>query len=439
MEHMRILSEKSLSRRILENTLRIFAVLVLKRYHPVIIGVTGSVGKSSTKEAIALVMASEYSVRKSEGNYNNEIGIPLTILGEKSPGHSLLGWAQVIFRTGVLLLFPCRYPDVLVLEMAVDRPGDMEYLLRFIPVTVGVVTRIGESHLEHFKTVGAIAKEKGRLVTRLPEEGIAILNADDARVIALAEKIKGKVFTYSISGEATVSGEHYAFDERTGVGFSFKLKYEGVSIPVRLPNLMGEHLVSSALAAVAVGLALRVNPVSIVTALERFESLPGRMRLIAGKNGALLIDDTYNASPDSVRAALATLSRMRASRKILVFGDMLELGSNAEIFHRELSSQVLPMGLSAVFLVGENSCLFGESIVSGGFSRERVFSFDHPKKAGLALAEFLREGDAVLIKGSRGMRMEQAVEQAMEHPEDASKLLCCQSPEWRAKPFIPQE
>ena len=275
MEHMRILSEKSLSRRILENTLRIFAVLVLKKYHPVIIGVTGSVGKSSTKEAIALVMASEYSVRKSEGNYNNEIGIPLTILGEKSPGHSLLGWAQVIFRTGVLLLFPCRYPNVLVLEMAVDRPGDMEYLLRFVPVTVGVVTRIGESHLEHFKTVGAIAKEKGRLVTRLPEEGIAILNADDARVIALTEKIKGKVFTYSISGEATVSGEHYAFDERTGVGFSFKLKYEGVSIPVRLPNLMGEHLVSSALAAVAVGLALRVNPVSIVTALERFESLPG--------------------------------------------------------------------------------------------------------------------------------------------------------------------
>lgn len=436
MSIMEIQSEKSLLRRILENTLRFFAVLVLKKYHPIVVGVTGSVGKSSTKEAIALVLASEYSVRKSEGNYNNEVGIPLTILGEKSQGHSLIGWIQLVFRTCSLLLLPCRYPDILVLEMAVDRPGDMDYLLRFVPVTVGVVTRIGESHLEHFKTVGAIAKEKGRLVTRLSEEGIAILNADDERVLALQEKIKAKIYTYSISGSATVSGEHYTFDERTGVGFNFKLKYEGVSIPVRLPNLMGEHLVSSAMAAVAVGLSLKMNPVSIVTALERFESLPGRMRLIAGKNGALLIDDTYNASPDSVIAALTTLSRMRASRKILVLGDMLELGLNTDIFHRELSTQVYPMGLSAVFLVGEKACLLGESLALRGFSPDRIFCFDHPEKAGNVLSEFLREGDAVLIKGSRGMRMEKVVEQSMEHPEDATKLLCCQSPEWRAKPFV---
>jgi len=430
-------SEKSFLLRALEKILRFFAVLVLKKYHPIIVGVTGSVGKSSTKEAIALVLSSEYEVRKSEGNYNNEVGIPLTILGEKSQGHSLAGWIRVMLRTCSLLVFPCRYPEILVLEMAVDRPGDMEYLLRFVPVTVGVVTRIGESHLEHFKTVGAIAREKGRLVTRLPEEGIAVLNADDERVLSLREKIRAKIYTYSISsGEATVSGEHYAFDERTGVGFSFKLRYEGVSIPVRLPNLMGEHLVSSALAAVAVGLALKMNPVSIVTALERFESLPGRMRLIAGKNGALLIDDTYNASPDSVEAALSTLSRMRASRKILVLGDMLELGSNSDIFHRALAAQAYPMGLSAVFLVGEKSCLFGEALALRGFSRERIFCFDHPEKAGGALSEFLREGDAVLIKGSRGMRMEKVVKQAMEHPEDAAKLLCCQSPEWLAKPFM---
>ena len=167
---MGIQSKKSFLRKILESTLRFFAVLVLKKYHPIIVGVTGSVGKSSTKEAIALVLASEYSVRKSEGNYNNEIGIPLTILGEKSQGHSFLGWFQLVFRTCFLLIFPCRYPEILVLEMGVDYPGDMEYLLRFVPVTVGVVTKIGESHLENFKTIGAIAREKGRLVTRLPEE-----------------------------------------------------------------------------------------------------------------------------------------------------------------------------------------------------------------------------------------------------------------------------
>lgn len=440
MKSMETLEEKSWSRRALEKTLRFFAVLVLKKYHPLIVGVTGSVGKSSTKEAIALVLSAAYVVRKSEGNYNNEVGIPLSILGEKSPGHSLLGWLRVMARTCILLVFPCRYPEVLVLEMAVDRPGDMGYLLQFIPVSVGVVTRIGESHLEYFKTVGAIAREKGRLVTRLSEEGIAVLNADDARVLSLQEKTKATVFTYSIAmGEATVSGEHYAFDERTGVGFSFKLKYEGNSIPVRLPNLSGEHLVSSALAAAAVGLALKMNPVSIVAALERFESLPGRMRLIAGRNGALLLDDTYNASPDSVEAALSTLARMRAKRKILVLGDMLELGSDADMFHRALLAQISLIGFSGVFLMGEKVRLIGEALVLNGFPRERIFYFDHPEQAGLALSEFLREGDVVLIKGSRGMRMEKVVEQAMEHPEDASKLLCCQSPEWRAKPFISQK
>lgn len=432
-------NEKTWSRRSLEHILRWCAVLVLKKYHPIIVGVTGSVGKSSTKEAIALVLSAEYTVRKSEGNYNNEIGIPLTILGERSQGHSLFGWLRVFLRTGILLLVPCRYPNILILEMAVDRPGDMQYLLSFLPVSVGVVTRIGESHLEHFRTVDAIAKEKGRLVTNMSEDGIAILNADDERVLSLKEKVKAKVLTYSLRGEAMVSGEHYAFDERTGVGCSFKLRYEGTSIPVRLPHLMGEHLISSALAAIAVGIALKINPVSIVTALEPLESLPGRMRLVAGKRGALLLDDSYNASPDSVQAALLTLSKMRAGRKIVVLGDMLELGTNAEAFHLALAVPVLPMGCSAVFLIGEKMLLLREALVSGGFSPERIFSFDHPDQAGIALAEFLREGDAVLIKGSRGMRMEKVVERAMEHPEDAPKLLCCQSPEWRAKPFIPQE
>jgi UDP-N-acetylmuramoyl-tripeptide--D-alanyl-D-alanine ligase len=432
---MEISGEKTWRQRTLENMLRVFATLVLKKYHPIIVGVTGSVGKSSTKEAIALVLSEGYAVRRSEGNYNNEFGVPLSILGEKSPGASLFGWMRVMLRGIALLLFPFRYPEILVLEMGVDRPGDMDSLLRFVPVTVGVITRIGESHIEYFKTIGAIAREKSHLVTRLGEGGIAVLNADDERVLALREKVKGRVITYSLLGEATVSGEHYAIDERTGIGFHFKLRYEGTSIPVRLPNLIGEHLISSALAAVAVGLALKMNPVAIVKALEKFESLPGRMRLIAGTGGALLIDDTYNASPDSVMAALLTLGRMRAKRKIFVFGDMLELGDHSDSSHRALAPTVSAMGLSGVFLVGEKARLLGEELASRGFSPERIFSFDHPKEAGIALRAFLREGDVALLKGSQGLRMELAVEQAMEHPGDAAKLLCRQSEGWRAKPY----
>ena len=430
-----MMNEKKWSRTMLERLLRWCAVLVLKKYHPIIVGVTGSVGKSSTKEAIALVLAAQYIIRKSEGNYNNEIGIPLTILGERSPGHSIVGWTRVVMRSLALFLLPYRYPEVLVLEMAVDRPGDMRYLLSFIPVDVGVITRIGESHLEHFKTVGAIAREKGLLVTHLAESGFAILNADDGRVISLREKVKAKVMTYSLSGEATVSGAHYGFDERTGVGCSFKMQYAGTSIPVRLPHIVGEHLIASVLAAAAVGVALKINPVSIVEALESFESLPGRMSLIAGRHGTLLLDDSYNASPDSVRAALMTLSKMRVSRKVLVLGDMLDLGPSTDMFHTALTDQICSMGLSGVFLLGEKARLLRKTLVASGFSQDRIFVFDHPDAVGASLAEFLREGDAVLIKGSRGMRMEKVVECAMEHPEDASKLLCCQSSEWRAKPF----
>lgn len=434
---MEMLEEKTWSRGVLEKILCVFSILILKKYHPIIVGVTGSVGKSSTKEAIALVLSAEYTIRKSEGNYNNEIGIPLTILGERSQGHSVFGWLGVALRACILLFFPCRHPEVIILEMAIDRPGDMRYLLSFIPVSVGVMTRIGESHLEHFRSVGAIAREKGLLVTRLPENGFAILNADDERVLSLQEKTKAKVFTYSISGEATVSGEHYSFDERTGVGCNFKLKYAGTSIPVRLPHLIGEHLIASALAAVAVGLALKINPVSIVKALESFETLPGRMRLIAGKHGTLLIDDSYNASPSSVHAALMTLSRMRAKRKILVLGDMLDLGADEDRFHLELAVPIASMGCSGVFLVGTKAHLIGEALIRSGFSSERIFSFDHPDAAGRRLVEFLLEGDTVLIKGSRDMRMEKVVECAMEHPEDATKLLCCQSDDWKARPFAP--
>lgn len=411
------------------------AKAILAKYRPIIVGITGSVGKSSTKEAVALVLSVAYDVRKSEGNYNNELGVPLTILGEKSGGRSPLRWLFIVLRWVWKLIVPVRYPEVLVLEMAVDRPGDMAYLLDVVPVNIGVVTRIGESHLEHFKTVAGIAKEKGKLVTDLSEDGVAVLNADDERVAKLAEKTKAKVLFYSVDHAATVSSEHSAYDDRTGVGWTFKLNYDGKSVPVRLPNIVGKHLIGSALAAAAAGIALKMNLVEIASALESFESLPGRMRMISGKNGALLIDDTYNAAPASLLASLETFSRIAGRRKILALGDMLELGSNTEQFHRSFAEQIIALNCAGVFLVGPMMMMLGEALRERGFPIDRIFFFDRPDDCGEALSAFLREGDIVLLKGSQGMRMEKAVECAMAHPEDATKLLSRQSPEWRAKPF----
>src|SRR3989344_1099705 len=166
------------SKKILEKVLRFMARRVLRKYRPLVIGITGSVGKSLTKEAVALVVSRAYFTRKAEGNYNNEIGIPLTIIGAKSGGGSFFCWAVIFCKWLWMMFIPARYPEDLVLEMGIDRPGDMDYLLSFVPVNIGVATHISGSHMAYFGSIANIAREKGRLIAKLPEYGFAILHAD---------------------------------------------------------------------------------------------------------------------------------------------------------------------------------------------------------------------------------------------------------------------
>lgn len=427
---------KRMRRRALEHVLRFMARAVIARHKPLVVGVTGSVGKSSAKEAIALVLASSMRVRKSEGNFNNEIGVPLTILGADTGGNSFFRWVSVGFRFLRLILLPVKYPEALVLEMGVDRPGDMAYLLGFVPVKIGAVTRIAESHIAYFGTVGNIAKEKGRMISSLPEDGFAILNADDALVSRMAEKTKGIVLSYGFGDRALVRADNALFQETpAGMGFSFKLNYDGKSIPVRLPHVVARHHISDALAGAAVGIALGMNLVEIARSLEFFEPLPGRLRFLRGKRGIGILDDTYNASPASIRAGLSTLGEIPAKRRVAILGDMLELGAVSEEEHRGLAGDVMASGVELVFLVGRRMHLLGEELLARGLPRGNVMFAPDPDSATLPLGDILREGDLVLVKGSRGMRMEKVTEVLLADPADARKFLCCQSPEWRLKPF----
>lgn len=432
---------KRIRRRALERVLRFMAHAVLARYRPLVVGVTGSVGKSSTKEAIALVLAaSGMRVRKSEGNFNNEIGTPLTILGADSGGSSFIRWVLVGFRFLWLMVFPVKYPEALVLEMGVDRPGDMAYLLGFVPVKIGVVTRIAESHIAYFGSIGNIAKEKGRMISGLPEDGFAVLNADDPLVFRMAEKTKGVVLSYGFGEHALVRADNVSFQETSfGIGFSFKLNYDGKSIPVRLPRVVARHHISDALAGAAVGIALGMNLVDIARALENLEPLPGRLRFLRGKGGRGILDDTYNASPASVRAGLSTLGEIPARRRVAILGDMLELGAVSEEEHRGLADDIIASGTELVFLVGKRMHLLGEELLSRGLPRGNIMFAPDPDAATLPLQAILREGDLVFVKGSRGMRMEKVTEVLLANPTDAREFLCCQSPEWRAKPFSPPQ
>lgn len=423
-------------KRIFENALRVMARMLLRKYHPLIVGVTGSVGKSSTKEAIGSVLAQKYFVRTAEGNYNNEIGIPLTILGSKSGGRSLFRWVWVGIRWFGYVLFPFRYPEILVLEMGVDRPGDMDYLLSIVSVDIGVLTQVSESHIEYFGSLQNIAKEKGKLITSLPVSGFAILNADDVRVSRFREKTKAKVLTFGFGEGADIRADHIVVEPeaRLAKGLSFKMDYHGKSLPVRLPKVIAKHQVSAALAAAAVGIALRVNPVQIVDALAAFGPLPGRMRLVPGTKGSILLDDTYNASPASTVAALAALGELQASRKIAILGDMLEIGEDSVKKHRELAEPVVLSGAKQVVLVGHGmKYLFDELIERFGFSRQQVFWFERSGEAASFAEDMAQEGDLILVKGSQGIRMERVSEKLLFDPVEAPYFLCRQSLEWKAK------
>lgn len=429
----------SILKSVIERTLRIMARVLLRKYHPLVIGITGSVGKSSTKEAVGLVLAKKYVVRATEGNYNNEIGIPLTILGSRSGGRSLFRWVWIGVRWLVYAVLPLRYPEVLVLEMGIDRPGDMDYLLSIVPIDVGILTQVSESHIEYFGSLHNIAKEKGKLIMSLPVSGFAILNADDARVVRFQEKTKAKVLTFGMNEGADVRAEHIVVEPEARLvkGLSFKMDYHGKSLPIRLPKVIARHQVPAALAAAAVGIALRVNPVQIVDALTSFEPLPGRMRLIPGTKGSLLLDDTYNASPASTLAALVVLGELRASRKVVILGDMLEIGDESIKKHRELSESVVSSGAKQIILVGQRMRHLFEALIQEGLSRQHVFWFEQSSEAASFAENSVQEGDLVLVKGSRGMRMEWVSEKLLFDSTEAPYFLCCQSPEWKAKPFIP--
>ncbi|OGF21756.1 hypothetical protein A2Y83_03105 [Candidatus Falkowbacteria bacterium RBG_13_39_14] len=423
---------------LLEKILRLMAIAVLKKYNPQVVGITGSVGKTSAKEAAYLVLASKFRARKNIKNYNNEIGIPLTIIGAESGNKSFLKWLKVFFKWLAVIIFPCEYPEVLALEMGVDKPGDMGYLLDFVPVKVGVITSISPVHLEYFKSIDHIAKEKGALIKNLPEGGRAILNADDEKTAALAGETKAKVITYGFSEKARVraSDAIYISENNQPEGISFKLNYEGKSIPVRLRRILASHQICAALAAASAGIAFKINLVDIAASLEQFSSPPGRMNLIPGIKESLIIDDTYNSSPKAAIAALETLDNLKAPRKIAVLGDMLELGADEESGHKAAARKMFEMGVGLFAAVGERMKITAGELERLGYPKEKIFWFDNPSEAGNKLREIITLKDIILVKGSQSMRMEKAVEKIMAEPAKARILLCRQSAEWWKKPYV---
>lgn len=437
---------RSTTKKIISNILIAESKLILWKYKPKIITITGSVGKTSTKDAIFAVLAKTNHVRKSEKSYNSEIGLPLTILGVPNGWNNPAIWFKN-FLTGLrLILLPAKYPKWLVLEVGVGKPGDMKKTASWLRSDVVVFTGIGGDvpvHVEFFDSKEHLVREKAELINTLKTEGTLILNADDKAAMDQKSKTKSRVITYGLSQDADLrASASNIFYDKSGVpeGLVFRVETGGSSLPVVIDGVFGKNHIYSSLGALSVVSALGLNMVEASGALKNYDVPPGRMRLLRGINNTLIIDDTYNSSPIACELALQTLGEIKShGRKIAVLGDMLELGRHTEEAHRKIGKLVKGKA-DILFTVGLRAKEIKEGAREMGMSDKglmdghpSIFEFLSSKDAGLKLKEFIKEGDVILIKGSQGMRMERAVEEIMAEPEKKSFLLVRQDAEWIAK------
>ncbi|MEI6587624.1 MAG: UDP-N-acetylmuramoyl-tripeptide--D-alanyl-D-alanine ligase [Candidatus Moraniibacteriota bacterium] len=433
----------------MERFLFFMAKTLLNKYTPRIIAVTGSVGKTSAKEAIFAVISGRYSVRKSEKNYNNEIGVPLTIIGAESGGKSLLKWIGVFLHWLLYFIFPLKFPEIIILEMGADKPGDLKYLTDLAQPDISVITEIASSHLEFFKNIDAIFKEKATLARVLSEKGLLIINTDNKYLLKIKENprqfgVTGRIFSFGFKEDAAARamdvfmnyhGDENDLSGKEVNGLSFKLSYKGTTMPLRLNNVLARHNIYAALVGVSVGIELGVNLVDIAASLEKFILPSGRTNLIRGMRNTNIIDDTYNSSSvTSVEGVLEVLREFRNSRKIVVLGDILEIGPNTEAEHRQVAKKFLEIGGDVFLAVGVRMKFAADELRKHKFAGE-IYEFRSPMEAGKKLQELLRSGDVVLVKGSQGMRMEKVVEEVMAEPNRAEELLCRQNLEWKDKPW----
>lgn len=353
-----------------------------RRFAIPVVGVTGSSGKTTTKEMLACILAQEKKVLCTEGNFNNLIGVPLTIFRLR-PEH-----------------------EIAVLEMGTNMPGEIKRLTQIAAPDIALITNIGPAHLAGFKTLEAVREEKGDLFFHMKPSGMTVVNLDDKEVSDLAQSLNGRQITFSMHAGAEVSAEEIKKNDVRGM--SFNLLMGGKSCKVDL-KAAGTHNVYNAMAAAATAIACGVSIESIIRGLGMFAGVGGRMEIIRLQNGGYLIDDSYNANPASMREALLTLKDLKGTHDAFVFlGDMLELGDDARDMHRRVGMMLATIGVRVAFVKGEFAGDVAAGAKDGGLDEGKIMELDRLEDAIAYLKKHFRKGDWILVKGSRGMKMEKA-------------------------------
>lgn len=428
---------KNLFKKIVVAILTLEARWLLRRTKPTIIAVTGSVGKTSTKDAIFTILKNHKRTRKSQKSFNSEIGVPLSILGLPNAWSNPLLWVKNILEGFFIALWSSDYPEVLVLETGVDRPGDMANLTKWLKPDIVVITRLPDIpvHVEYFASPEAVVAEKLTLLEALKPEGVFIYNQDDEKLEVVAKEIHQSAVGYSRYRNSQFSGnkDEVIYRDNEPIGSSFHLTNLDQTETIKVIGAVGVSTIYSYTAACAVAAEFAISLAECASSLSGHKITPGRMALIPGLKGTVIIDDTYNSSPIATEAALTTLKEMKGfKRKIAVLGDMLELGKYSSVEHEKIGALV-PSCANMLLTVGVRSRQIARAALEHGLSEKVIWQYDDALRAGRELQNILEPGDVVLIKASQSIRAERIVEEIMNEPERAGELLVRQDRSWRKR------
>ena len=416
-------------KNLLKLLLRAITSRVIKKYNPYIIAITGSVGKTSTKDAIYDAFSGFKKMRKSAGNLNTETGAPLVFLGIESPGKNIWDWLVILLRGLSLLLKKDKdYPDIIVTELAADKPGDIEYLSGFIKPDIAVITAVGEVpvHVEFYKSPKEVAQEKEKLIYYLPSDKKVILNKDDQRVSEM--ETKAEKITFGFSKESDVAIKEFKGDNLKGS--TVLIEYKESQYEVFLSKCIGKHLAHLAASVFAVGVCLEIPVEKIPKMMGKIRPVKGRLYPIRGIKGSIILDGSYNAAPFSVTSSLDTLKDLSAEKKIAILGDMLEIGNYAPEEHRKIGRRVASI-CDYAFFVGEWAVEMKKAALLAGMKEEQAFSFSNVKEINSKLENIISSKSIILVKGSQRIRLEKAILFIMHNPENAEDVLVRQTPEWK--------
>jgi UDP-N-acetylmuramoyl-tripeptide--D-alanyl-D-alanine ligase len=360
-----------------------------KRFSITVIGLTGSSGKTTTKEMIAAIIGRKKNILKTEGNLNNLIGLP-----------------QTIFRL-------TTEHELAILEMGTNTRGEIKRLTQIALPDIGLITNIGPAHLAGFGSIDVVSEEKGDLFLNMSPSGTIIVNIDDKAVAICAERWIGRKITFSMSPNADVTVKDIKMNGIKGMSFNLVVGENTQKVEMKI---VGLHHVNNAMAAAAAAFTVGTDIKTIAEGLAEFRPFSGRMEMVKLRNGSFLLDDSYNANPASVREALMTLKDLKVHHNGFVFlGDMLELGTESEEMHRKIGMLIATIGINTLFLQGNFSKVTAAGAMEGGLSPENIFFLSNENNGINYLKENLKKGDWILVKGSRGMKMEKIVVQICEN------------------------